>query len=96
MTLPSGSSMKVCRSEPTTAGAPMSSPVARELRDQCAEVADLDCEVLPQIGRHSRHDEVHLLGAEVDPGPIEREVRSVVTHGSPEYSCVEGNRPSDL
>ncbi len=96
MTLPSGSSMKVCRSEPTTTGAATSSPAAAQLRDHCAEVVHQDGEVLSQIGRWRGGDEVNLLGAEVDPGPVEREVRTVVTHGSPEYLCIEGNRPSDL
>ena len=65
-----------------------------EFPDHLVEVGYLNCEVLTEVGRHRSFDEMDLLGPEVDPGTgaCDAEIRTVVSHFSPEHPGVERQR----
>ena len=64
-------------------------PPRSQLVHDGVEIGDADGEVLAEVGGNASFDEVDLLGAEVDPGPTEPEVRPVVSESAPEQAGVE-------
>jgi hypothetical protein len=55
------------------------------------DIGHPDGEVLAEIARYRRLDQMELLTAEIDPGAGDAEVRSVVAQPSTEALCVKGD-----
>ena len=94
--MPEGSSRNAWRPVPITIGSVTAMPLRAELGDARVDVGDLESEVLTDVRRRGRTDEVHLLASDVEPRASDAEIGAIASGRQAQHVDIEAQRLVDV